>query len=138
MPKFRCFLLFFLALVVIHPSGAQNLPNPNLWQRLDHFPSDRAGSNIWIRPTVFGAFQLNHSALREILRRAPKESEQSATFSQTVISLPMPDGTVARFRFVESPVMAPELAAKFPEIKTYLGQGSDDPLATVRFDRTPA
>jgi hypothetical protein len=50
-----------------------------------------------------------------------------------------PTGGFRKFRLVESPVMEPELAARFPDIKTYRGQGVDDPAATanVRLDVAP-
>ena len=110
----------------------------SLWQSTVQVPQDRPASEAWVRPGVFRSFNLRHAALGGVLGRAPKEGVRSVARSEAEIALPMPDGTAARFRFVESPVMAPELAAKFPELKTYVGQGIDDPKATVRFDLTPA
>ena len=55
----------------------------------------------------------------------------------TVISLPLPDGTFERYAVATSSIMEDELARKFPQIKTYAGQGIEDPLASIRFDVTP-
>jgi len=123
--------------VAVLTARAQALPETNLWQSVEQGIYGRPQSETWIRPDVFRSFQLQHTRLRPLLGRAPKGSSQAIASSGAVISLPMPDGTQARFRFVESPVMHPDLAARFPEIKTYRGQGIDDPAATVRFDLTP-
>src|SRR5205085_8235085 len=60
-----------------------------------------------------------------------------AADSTALIELPRPDGGYATFRIVESPVMEPTLAAKYPELRTWVGQGVDDPSATARIDSTP-
>ena len=65
------------------------------------------------------------------------EFTREATENPAIIYLPMPDGTMARFRFEESPVMEAGLAAKYPDFKTYRAQGIDDPAASARFDWLP-
>lgn len=44
----------------------------------------------------------------------------------------MADGSMRTFKVVESPVMAPELSAKFPAIHTYSGTATDGSGAIVR------
>jgi hypothetical protein len=82
------------------------------------------------------ALTLDEAGMRTALAAAPLESRGSAA-KPLVLTLPLPDGTSARFAVRESPVMAPALAAQFPEIKTYVGIGLDDAQATVRLDLTP-
>jgi hypothetical protein len=110
--------------------------NGELWRDVDESSLVSAGERQ-IVPDSYRVLRLNKEILQTLLANAPLESKTSATQSESVISLPLPDGKFGRFRFVESPVMEEALQAKFPEIRTYLGQGIDEPGATVRFDYTP-
>jgi hypothetical protein len=107
-----------------------------VWQVLDRMPPQVTAQPAWIRPQIYAPAQLDHASLSRLLSAAPLEGTAAAANPLTVI-LPMPQGGFASFAVIESPVMEPPLQAQFPQIRTYLGQGIDDPTATVRFDRTP-
>jgi subtilisin-like proprotein convertase family protein len=85
----------------------------------------------------FRPIEVHMPAMRAALLAAPAEQGAGARNSNVVISLPMPDGGSQRFRVTQVAVMAPELAARFPSIKTYQAQGIDDPSATARLDVSP-
>ncbi|MEE8523771.1 MAG: zinc-dependent metalloprotease family protein, partial [Thermoanaerobaculia bacterium] len=53
------------------------------------------------------------------------------------VALPLPDGGEERFLVTESPVIEPGLAARYPRLRSFAGQGLDRPAATVRFSWTP-
>jgi hypothetical protein len=108
-----------------------------LWQDVNEDTVALTGER-WIMPDRYRVVTLNMTQLQAQLDRAPLENSAAARTNSSIMSLPLPDGSYGRFRIVESPVMEPGLAAKFPEVKTYLGQGEDDPTAVTRFDQTPA
>ncbi len=107
-----------------------------IWTRIEESVIERRGERQ-IVPEAYLTLRLNKAALVQLLNQAPKEFSADARERPVVLELPMPDGAFQRFRIEESPIMEPELAAKFPEIKTYKGQSLDDPTATTRFDLTP-
>jgi len=87
-------------------------------------------------PRHFRALEVDVAALEGLLVRAPAERSAAATVVPLELSLPYPDGTDRLFRIEESPIMEPELAARFPEIRTYTARGIDDPTATGRLSLT--
>src|SRR5688572_13133650 len=90
------------------------------------------------KPAAYKIFQLDEPAMTAALRSVPSEKNVSAAASDFIITIPNENGQLERFRVVEAPVMHPLLAAKYPGINSYAGQGIDDPSATIRFDVSPA
>ena len=83
------------------------------------------------------ALRLDTVSMRQLLQQAPLEGRARSRKPAIVVSLPLPDGGFGRFAVVESPILAPDLAARYPELRTYAGRGLDDPGASARLDMTP-
>jgi hypothetical protein len=130
-------LIIGAALLGAVSAAAAEPPSP--WHRFDESALPAGGERV-IVPLRYRAVRLDRDALRETLAQAPLEftAEASDSASAVYVHLPMPDGTDQRFRVEESPIMEPGLAAKFPEIKTYRGQGVEDGTASARLGWTAA
>ena len=81
------------------------------------------------------AFEADAALLRAVLTASPRAGDVGGG---NAMWLPMPDGDYLEVLVEKSPVMAPDLAAKFPEITTYRVVAVDNPTVTGRLDLTPA
>lgn len=111
--------------------GQQN----NFWQETSEtaIPSQRTPLE-YQQPKSEKYFKLDINNLKETLKSAPHEQELNG--NQVVVTFPFADGHTEDFLVVESPVFAPALAAKYPNIKTFSGISLNNPLHSIRFDYT--
>ena len=81
-------------------------------------------------------FELDVPAMKKMLGKSPKRDNFNTT-SNLIITLPNGEGKLENFKVFENSVMAPELAAKYPEIKSYIAVGIDNPNARTYFSYSP-
>ena len=124
-------LLLLLAVLLTVSGFGQS----NLWQKLDS--KDVVGLEKLPResnPTKYQLYSLNFNELKNVLASAPKRL--SGEVSNVIVAFPNAEGELQNFRIYEASVMHPDLAARHPEIQSYVGKGIDDRTATIRFSTT--
>ena len=109
----------------------------NPWKAIDELSFAKADMDRHIVPDQYETFALDLEVLSSILKKAPMRFSEEAKAKTPVLAVPMPGGKFIDFHFIEAPVMHPDLAAKFPEIKTYAGWSESDPTAYMRFGISP-
>lgn len=108
-----------------------------LWELQDSSVTEVIDQPSYIRAQDYRLFSLDHELLSGQLDAAPLEFVSTAE-TQPLLTVPRPDGEFDTFRIVSSPIMAPELAAQFPEIQTFAGQSIENSATNIRLDLTPA
>ena len=124
--------LIILLCACSYSVSAQN----NIWTNVSESAMAIKHNPALALPKLYRTLRLDTATLKTALRTAPKEFSIEAKINPSIVTLPMPGGNFKSFKIVESPIMEPELATKFPDIKTYSGQGIEDPYTTVKIDWT--
>ncbi|MBE98456.1 MAG: convertase [Flavobacterium sp.] len=125
-------LFLTICLMAILPAVAQQ----NLWERASD--KDVSGLQKLERASVpkhFSIYHLNLNNLKQLLQQAPLRG--GGGISQLVLPFPDADGVIKQYRIYEAPVMDTALSAKYPGLKSYVGQGVEEAAATIRFSVTP-
>ncbi|MBS1569601.1 MAG: hypothetical protein JST45_09175 [Bacteroidetes bacterium] len=117
-------------------AGASFAQTPQVWQPELLSPAPRNGR--YIVPDRALGYSLDVGALRQQLSVAAQGSIQQLPAAQSLVSLPLPNGSSQQFRFLETPVMQAEMAVRYPQVRTYTGVAVGDPRVRVKFDLTPA
>lgn len=123
--------------LLVLTSGLSMASQGNEWWSDISGAQARTSGDVGIQTSHCRYLHLQLANIANYLSTSPMEFTEEARLKNVELELPSPDGSFQRFRIVESPVCEPELAAKFPETRTWAGQGIDDATATVRLDVTP-
>lgn len=108
----------------------------SLWQKVD-LNSLTAKNKVRRNniPQKAQYYKLNLDLLKTQLQSAP-DREGFVGKSSLIVEFPTAQGSLEHYRVWDSPIMHPDLATKYPMIKTYVAQGVEDPTSYMRFSIT--
>ncbi|WP_299112136.1 immunoglobulin-like domain-containing protein [uncultured Winogradskyella sp.] len=109
--------------------------NKTFWQKQTSNANSVVKENHQSLKT-FQTFSLNTQALKQALNGVAQRNQFSVV-SNTILSFPNSQGKLERFSIKEASVMHPDLQERFPEIRSYVGQGIDDASSVLRFSLSP-
>ncbi|MBK9285859.1 MAG: T9SS type A sorting domain-containing protein [Sphingobacteriaceae bacterium] len=87
-----------------------------------------------IVPQKYMVFHLNGMELKNQMFAAPNDKTTPINNSEVIVSLPCADGTIQKFKVVESSIMEAALQEVNPDIRTFSLKGIDDPYANGKAD----
>ncbi|MBK7681993.1 MAG: T9SS type A sorting domain-containing protein [Bacteroidetes bacterium] len=123
-------LLSLLLLLCIGQTGFS--ANQSLWKVAS--PSELSVlKDATIRTKSSLHYKLEISTFTNLLYTSPDET---SSLLGTIIEVPFPDGTFKNYRIKATPIIPQALQNKYPGIKTWAGQGVEDPSSVIYLDVT--
>ena len=109
----------------------------NYWTATTESAQEKTHPNRKIIPDDYQVFNLDIDAIEQTLNRVGRRFSPQAKSEAKTLAFPLPDGTFEPFAVLRADVLHPDLAARYPGIRSYAGHGTQDASAFIRFDITP-
>ena len=106
------------------------------WEKIKIIPSEKNSFLKNFNENKYQVFSLDLDKLKAQLDGVPSRNNISSS-SMAEIYFPDNNGGMERFQVSETSTLAPEIALKYPNIKTYIGFSLDNPGSRIRFSITP-
>ncbi len=104
-----------------------------LWADVSARQVPSVGQRLTV-PTAARQFAMEPAAISNVLVKAHGLRKGAAL---PRVRLPAPDGSILELAFTEVAVMSPVLAAKYPQIRTYVAHAPSNPSITARLQMDP-
>ena len=128
--KNKLFLAMSLATSVLFSQ------NSDLWKKQENVKTKASNLAVQKRLPDKEIYQLDVKSFKEALANAPQRKYGSQ--SNVIMMFPNADGVFEKYRISEASVLHPDLARKYPDIKSYMGVGVDNPSDRIRFSLSNA
>ena len=107
------------------------------WQDVTNLVNtgDYCHERVW--PLRFRVLKVNYNKLRDTLLKPAPAGVRTVNHDTVVLPVILPSGLVENYKITQIQVMPPDLADKYPDIKTYSGNGVESPTDNIRLDISP-
>jgi len=123
----------FYLCVALAAMGIQNLHGQNFWKKTKIDERNVIESKKNIGSEYSEVYELDINQLRSAIKAAPQSKTGLAVSSGITLDIPGLDGEFEKYKIYETSNMSPELAEKFPDIKSYRGISLKDSGKTLSF-----
>lgn len=126
------YVLSITMVLVVFSSFAQK----SSWKRVEKIQNSDKIHQLHLDKNKTRFYELDASSLKQKIVKVTSRNESSKT-SSTVIKIPNINGDLEAFEVYETSVFSPELAAKYPNIKSFTGISTDGKGTRLRMSTSP-
>ncbi|WP_100613569.1 zinc-dependent metalloprotease [Confluentibacter citreus] len=101
------------------------------WKKLQNVKNPEKISKYHLNENRVGYFELNAVLLKQSIAGASQRTAKTKR-NNTIVAIPGQHGELELFNIFEASVFSPELAEKFPDIKSYVGYSLENPDTRIR------